>query len=123
MAAPFVPPLQLTAVTLVIDTDGPVGSLKITVVVPVHPFASRAVTKYVPEPNPVNVPIDWYAPPFKLYSILPVPPVPLAVISPAVPPEQSGSTFVALTLTAVAGSVIVTCAVAVQLFASLTVTV
>lgn len=56
MAAPSVPPLQLTFVEEVIDTVTAVaGWVMLTVSVSVQPLASVTVTVYVPADRPVAV--------------------------------------------------------------------
>ena len=92
-----------------------------TVATAVQPFASVAVTLYVPAAKPVAIAAVW--PLFHRYVIMPVPPVPAAVAEPFAPPKQL--TFVEalmLTDTAEAGSEIITVAVSVQPLASVTVT-
>ena len=93
-----------------------------TEVTEVQPFASVAVTLYVPAVKPVAVAEVW--PLFHRYVMVPVPPVPAAVAVPSEAPMQE--TFVhalIVTATALAGCVIVTVAVSVQPLASVTVTV
>ena len=98
------------------------GSVITTEVTEIQPFASVAVTLYVPAAKPVAVAEVW--PLFHRYVIVPVPPVPAAVAVPSEAPKQE--TFVdalIVTATALAGCVIVTVAVSVQPLASVTVTV
>ena len=98
------------------------GSVITTEVTEVQPFASVAVTLYVPAAKPVAVAEVW--PLFHKYVMVPVPPVPAAVAAPFAPPKQETLVeALIVTETALAGCVIVTVAVSVQPLASVTVAV
>ena len=63
------------------------GSVMVTSSVSVHPFASVAVTVYVPAVRPVAV-AEVPPPPDHAYVIVPVPPDPDAVAAPSLSPLQ-----------------------------------
>ena len=120
VAAPVLIPLHSTFVWAVIFAVNCAGSVITTEVLEVQPFASVAVTLYVPAVRPVAVAKVW--PLFHRYVIVPVPPVPAAVAEPFEPPKQLTFTeALIVTATALAGCVIVTLAVSVQPFESVTV--
>jgi hypothetical protein len=88
--------------------------------VPVQLRASVTVTTYTPDVKPLIVAV--LPPLLHKYWYGAVPPVTTTVAPPSVPPKQFTGVELAIKLSAV-GVVIVTLPVAVQLFASLTVTV
>ena len=121
VAEPVLIPLHSTFVWAVIEAVNWDGSVITTKVLEIQPFASVAVTLYVPAVRPVAVADAW--PLFHKYVIVPVPPVPAAVAEPFEPPKQLTFTEAEIvTATALAGCVIVTLAVSVQPFESVTVT-
>ena len=121
VAEPVEAPLHSTFVCAVIEAVSWDGSVITTEVLDVQPFTSVAVTLYVPAVRPVAVAEVW--PLFHKYVIVPVPPVPEAVAEPFEPPKQLTFTEVGIvTATALAGCIIVTVAVSVQPFESVTVT-
>ena len=121
VAEPVLIPLHNTFVWALMLAVNCVGSVITTEVLDVQPFTSVAVTLYVPAVRPVAVAEVW--PLFHKYVIVPVPPVPVAVAEPFEPPKQLTFTEVGIvTATALTGWVIVTVAVSVQPFESVTVT-
>ncbi len=87
----------------------------------VQPFASVTVTLYVAALKLVAVGV--VCPLFQRYVYAPVPPLGVAVAVPFAPPLQDTFVPVTVTVTPVAGWVIMALEVVVQPFASVTVTV
>ena len=114
------PPLQLTFVGVPIEATSAVGSVKVTTSVSVQPFASVALTVYVPAVRPE---IDEPDPLLLHENVYPeVPPEADAEAVPSLPPLQLMFVPVAVTARAV-GCVIVVDAVPVHPLLSVTVTV
>ena len=86
VAVPSAAPLQPALVEEMLTATA-VGSAMVTSSVSVHPFASVAVTVYVPAVSPEAVAEDP-PPPDQAYVIVPVPPDPDAVADPSLPPLQ-----------------------------------
>ena len=124
MVTSATPPLQSIASVIVAEViSTAVGS--VTVIVPVtgpHPFASTTeYSKSTPAETPANTPVVFDVE-LNEYVCRPVPPVATMVTS-ATPPLQSiASVIVAEVISTAVGSVIVTLAVALHPFESVTVT-